>query len=498
MTGLLLGIDVGTSATKVVAVDAAGRVVARATEAYDVDYPRPGWAEQDPALWWRATQAAAGAALREVEAPVRAIGLSGQMHGLVALGADDRPLRPAILWNDQRNAAECAAATATLGGEAALLARTNNPLLVGYTGGKLLWMMQHEPALFARIARFLNPKDYIRLRLTGEHATDVSEASGTGLFDVAARAWAVDVIGRLGLDRAWFPRAVESHVVTGSLRAEAAAALGLAAGTPVVAGGGDAVIQTTGSGVVAPGSVQVTIGTAGIVAAALDRCAPNPGRAVQVFCNTMPDRWHTMGVTMGGGGALRWLRDAAAGLGGHAIDYDRLTTLAAEAPPGSDGLLFVPRLTGERCPYPDPSLTGAWIGLTARHGAPALARSVLEGVAYCLKDVLEVLLPLGGVGGRIVASGGAMRSPLWRRILADVLGGEVVTVAGAAEGGAYGAALLAGIGTGVWPDAAAATAGLAVETVDRPDPAARERHAAAHARFQAIHAALAPATPAPA
>jgi len=493
MAELLLGIDVGTSAVKVVTVDPVGAVRARATVAYPIDFPRPGWAEQDPAGWWRATQEAVRAVMAEAHAPIRAIGLSGQMHGLVALGADDRPLRPAILWNDQRNTAECAAVTEAAGGGEALIAATNNPMLVGYTGGKLVWLRGHEPEAFARMERFLNPKDFIRLELTGEHATEVSDASGTGLFDVAGRHWAWELIDRLGLDRKLFPRAAESHETTGTLRPAVADALGLPAGIPAVGGGGDAVIQTTGSGVVGPGSVQVTIGTAGIVAMALDHCAPNPGRAVQVFCNTMPERWHAMGVTMGGGGALRWLRDMAGGLAGAAVDYDRLTALAAQAPAGSDGLLFVPRLTGERCPYPEPDAKGAWIGLTTRHGAPALARSVLEGVVYCLEDVLEVLRPLGGAPDRIVASGGAVQSPFWRRILADALGAEVVTVAGAAEGGAYGAALVAGVGIGVWPDVATATRGLAVETIDTPDPADGARYARGYEVFKTLHAALGPA-----
>lgn len=490
----LIGIDIGTSATKVLLIDEAGAILARHTAGYPLSTPRPGWAEQDPADWWRAVELGLDAirpALDDGIEPV-GIGLSGQMHGLVPLDDGDRVIRPAILWNDQRTGRQCAWITERAGGLDGLLALTNNPMLTGYTGSKIVWMRDEEPALYKRLKHFLNPKDHIRLLLTGEHATDVSEASGTGLFDVARRDWSWELLDRIGLPRAMLPRAYESHEVTGRLRDDVADRFGLPRGLAVMGGGGDAVIQTTGSGLIDPGIAQTIIGTAGIAACALDSCAANPGGRLQIFCNNAPGRWHCMGVSMNAGGAFAWLRRALGAFATEEPAFDAMTALAAEVPAGSEGLFFLPYLIGERCPHPDPDARGAFVGLTLRHGAGHLTRAAMEGVVYSMREMLELMRPLGLVARTIRASGGGAASPLWRQIQADILGAEVQTVSGAAEGGAYGAALVAGVGAGIWPDLTAAVEGIAVETRTRPDPASQAVHDAAFAIYRELYPSLKP------
>ncbi|HET9070231.1 MAG TPA: xylulokinase, partial [Amaricoccus sp.] len=446
MTQALLGIDIGTSGCKALLIGTDGAVIAASTATYPLSQPRPGWSEQDPALWIEgAREAVAGVLAKSGSLEILCIGLSGQMHGLTPLDAGHRVLRPAILWNDQRNGAECEAITEAAGGLEALLTVTDNRMLVGYTGGKILWMRNHEPELFARMALVLNPKDYLRLVLTGESATEVSDASGTGFFDVRRRGWATGLIEAAGIDPAILPPAFESQEVTGRVSPEAAARFGLPAGIPVAGGGGDSVIQTIGSGVIAPGELQTTIGTAGILAAALDGPAENPDGRLQVFCNVAADKWHCMGVSLNAGGAMGWFRDTAA----RGIDFDALTAEAAASPPGARGLLFLPYLNGERCPHPDPVARGAFVGLTARHGRGDMARSVMEGVVHAFADMHALMRPMG-IAGRIVkASGGGARSTLWRQMQADSFGCDVVTTEGAAEGGAFGAALVAGLAAGV-------------------------------------------------
>lgn len=473
MTAALLGIDIGTSGCKALLLDPAGRVLAGETATYGLSQPRPGWSEQDPELWIEGARRAVAAVMARAGAvELIAIGLSGQMHGLTPLDAGGRVLRPAILWNDQRNGAECEAITAAAGGPEALLAATNNRMLVGYTGGKILWMKNHEPALFARLAHVLNPKDYLRYRLTGEFATEVSDASGTGLFDVRARRWAGGLIDRIGLDAGLLPPVFESHVVSGRVDARGAALFGLPAGVPVVGGGGDSVIQTIGSGVIAPGELQTTIGTAGIVAAALDTPRDNPDGRLQVFCNVAPDKWHCMGVSLFAGGALSWYRQTLAGEDGPLPDFDSLMAEAAQSPAGARGLLFLPYLNGERCPHPDPAARAAFIGLTARHRRADLTRAVMEGVVHALADMYGLMQATGIAGTIVKASGGGARAPLWRQMQADRFGCDVVTTEGAAEGGAFGAALVAGIGAGVWPDATHAAATCRNLTREHPDAAA--------------------------
>ncbi|MGR3198230.1 MAG: xylulokinase [Paracoccus sp. (in: a-proteobacteria)] len=488
----LLGIDIGTSGCKALLIDAQGAVIAAETAAYPLSQPRPGWTEQDPELWVDgARTAVAGALAKAPGIELLAIGLSGQMHGLTPLDRDGQVLRPAILWNDQRNAAECAAMSEAAGGLDGLLAATNNRMLVGYTGGKILWMRQHEPALFARLTTILNPKDYLRLRLTGEIATEVSDASGTGLFDVRGRRWAVSLAETVGVDPALLPPAHESHVVSGRVSDRGARLFGLPKGVPVVGGGGDSVIQTIGSGVIAPGELQTTIGRAGILAAALDAPRDNPDGRVQVFCNVAPEKWHCMGVSLNAGGAMGWFRDTVyAASGGAGASFDQITTKAAAVPAGARGLLFLPYLNGERCPHPDPQARGAFVGLTARHGRADMARAVMEGVVHAFADMHMLMKPMGIPGDIIKASGGGARSKLWRQMQADIFGCDVVTTEGAAEGAAFGAALVAGVGVGVWPDATSAAASCRDLTRDHPDPANAETYRQAGQIYRDLYPAL--------
>lgn len=485
----LLGIDIGTSGCKALLIGTDGAVIAADTAAYPLSQPRPGWTEQDPELWvGGARQAVAGVLARAPGVEILCVGLSGQMHGLTPLDAGHRVLRPAILWNDQRNGAECAAITDAAGGLDGLLAATNNRMLIGYTGGKILWMQGHEPELFARMALMLNPKDYLRLRLTGEVASEVSDASGTGLFDVRRRAWATGLIEAAGIDPRLLPPVFESQEITGRVSALGAALFGLPEGTPVAGGGGDSVIQTFGSGVIAPGELQTTIGTAGILAAALDAPQDNPDGKLQVFCNVAAGKWHCMGVSLNAGGAMGWYRDTLCGDG--APGFDALTDEAALSPTGARGLLFLPYLNGERCPHPDPTARGAFVGLTARHVRADLTRALMEGVVHAFADMHALMRPMG-IGGRVIkASGGGARSALWRQMQADMFGCDVVTTEGAAEGAAFGAALVAGLAVGIWPDAAAAAASCRALTRESPDPDATPILARAQAIYRGLYPAL--------
>jgi len=493
MTSVILGVDIGTSGCKALLLDPEGQVVASETAHYGLSQPRPGWTEQDPELWIEGARAAiAGALAKAGPVEILAVGLSGQMHGLTPLDADRNVLRPAILWNDQRNAAECAAITEAAGGLEALLAATNNRMLVGYTGGKILWMQRHEPERFARLRHVLNPKDYLRLRLTGEIATEVSDASGTGLFDVRTRSWASDLADKVGIDPGLLPPAHESHVISGRIDARGAALFGLPEGIPVAGGGGDSVIQTIGSGVIAPGELQTTIGTAGILAAALDAPEPNPDGRLQVFCNVAPDKWHCMGVSLNAGGAMGWFREVLGpGFGdGAPPSFDAIVAAAATSPAGARGLLFLPYLNGERCPHPDPAARGAFVGLTSRHDRADIARSVMEGVVHALADMYALMQPIGITGAIVKASGGGARSQLWRQMQADLFGCDVVTTEGAAEGAAFGAALVAGVGIGIWPDAPTAAACCRELTRDQAEPERGRVYARANRIFRDLYPAL--------
>jgi xylulokinase len=489
---VLLGIDIGTSGCKALLIDIEGKVVSADIATYPLSRPRPGWTEQDPELWVEgARQAVAGALAKAPPVQILCIGLSGQMHGLVPLDASQQVLRPAILWNDQRNQAECDDIVVAAGGLDGLLAATNNRMLVGYTGGKILWMQRHEPELFARMRSMLNPKDYLRLRLTGVIATEVSDASGTGLFDVRSRQWATDLIEKIGINPEILPPVFESQVISGYVSAAGAALFGLPEGLPVAGGGGDSVIQTFGSGVIEPGELQTTLGTGGILAAALDTAQENPKGRLQVFCNVAADKWHCMGVSLNAGSAMNWFRENFCHIAdGQHLSFEQIVAKATASTAGAKGLLFLPYLYGERCPHADPKARGALIGLTARHDCGDVARSVMEGVVHALADMYSLMQPLGIEKHVIKASGGGAKSTLWRQIQADVFGCEVVTTDGAAEGAAFGAALVAGLAMGVWPDAQSAIKNFRAISREQPNLAVAEVYAQAHEMYRSLYPVL--------
>jgi xylulokinase len=468
----LVGLDVGTTAVKALAVSEDGEVLARREVEYPLSTPRPGWAEQDPEDWWRATEEAlAGLGAGEVAG----IGLSGQMHGLVALDAGDRVIRPAILWNDQRTAAECAEIEERVGFDR-LVALTGNRALTGFTAPKLLWLRRHEPEAYERIAHVLLPKDYVRLRLCGERAIDAADASGTLLFDVAGRRWSDEVVSALELDPAWLPVALESPAVSGTTPD----------GVPVAAGAGDQAAGAVGVGVVRPGPLSIALGTSGVVFSALDDYAHDAQARVHAFCHAVPEGWHAMGVMLSAAGSLRWLRDTAA----PGADFGRLVDEAAAWEPGAEGLTFLPYLAGERTPHADPDARGAFSGLSLRHDRGALVRAVLEGVACGLRDSLDLVAALGAAPERGRVSGGGARSELWLRIIASVLELPLERVA-VEEGAAYGAALLGGVAGGVF--ASVEEAAAACVRVGGPvEPVAEwiEPYRELLARYRALYPAL--------
>lgn len=486
----VLGIDVSTTATKAVLVDEAGAVAGIGTSEYGFDQPRPMWTEQEPALWWDGTIAAIRQVLAETRADpadVGAIGLTGQMHGLVLLDAADRVLRPAILWNDQRTAHACEEIRAAVGARR-LIEITGNDAVTGLTAPKLVWVAHHEPEVWSRTAHVLLPKDYVRLQLTGEHALDKADGAGTLLFDLARRDWSDEVTAALGIPAAWLPPTFEGPAVTGQVSAAAAAATGLRAGTPVVAGGGDQSANAVGVGVVSPGAAALSLGTSGVVFAATNAPLYDPLGRVHAFCHAVPDRWHMMSVMLSAAGSLRWLRDAIAPAEG----FGDLVATAADVPAGSDGLVFLPYLSGERSPHPDPLARGAFVGLTLGHDRRHMVRALLEGVAFGLRDGLDLMSAAGMPAPReIRASGGGIASPLWRQVLADVLEAELVTV-NTTEGAAFGAALLATVAAG-WhravDDAVAATVRTAPAATPGPDAT---RYREAHAAYRELYPALAP------
>ncbi|MBI3734512.1 MAG: xylulokinase, partial [Chloroflexi bacterium] len=426
---------------------------------------------------------------------VAGVGLTGQMHGLVLLDAGGAVLRPCIMWNDQRSGPQCAAITQSIGARH-LLDLIANPVLPGFTAPKIVWVREHEPEVYARIAHVLLPKDYVRYCLTGAYATEVSDASGTALLDVRRRQWSPEMLTALDIPRRWLSDCFESPLVSAHLSAEAARATGLLAGTPVAGGGGDQAAGAVGAGIVQEGIVSVTLGTSGVVFAASNQFRLEPEGRLHAFCHAVPGQWHLMGVMLSAAGSFRWFRDAlgqperAQAASSGADVYDLLTAEAAQAPAGSEGLLFLPYLSGERTPHPDPDARGAVIGLTLRHQKPHLIRAVLEGVAYGLRDSLELMRAMGLGAAQVRVSGGGARSPLWRQILADVLDTEIVVV-NVTEGAAFGAALIAGVGVGLFRDAHEATA-RAVQIGERlaPSPAA-QTYARYYPLFRALYPALA-------
>lgn len=460
MIPALVGLDVGTSGVKAVAVSGSGEVLARAERTYPLSTPQQGWAEQDPEDWWRAAEQA----LADLRVEPASLGLSGQMHGLVVLDREEQVLRPAILWNDQRTAAECAEIEERLGLER-LVSLTGNRALTGFTAPKLLWVRRHEPEVYARIGHVLLPKDYVRLRREGRHAIDAADASGTLLFDVAERRWSEEVLDALEVPREWLPPVHESTAI-GAAGDQAAGALGV--------------------GITGPGPLSVVLGTSGVVFAALREYRPEPRARLHTFCHAVPGTWHAMGVMLSAAGSLGWLRAA---LGG--VPYEVLLGEAAECPPGCEGLLFQPYLAGERTPHADPDARGAFVGLSLRHGRGALVRATLEGVAYGLRDSLELLRAVG-VDARVArVSGGGARSELWLRIVASVLGVPLERTA-VEEGAAFGAALLGGVAAGLFAGVREAVEEC-VHVRDRvePDPEWSQAYDEGYARYRRLYPALA-------
>jgi len=458
--GVYLGIDIGTSGTKTLAIREDGRILASATFEYPLSTPQPGWSEQNPEDWWNASADGVRSVIhtgRISPQDVKGIGLSGQMHGSVFLNRQQKVIRPALLWNDQRTATECAEIEQRAGGRAALIAMVANPALTGFTAPKILWLRNHEPANYEQLTQVLLPKDYVRFRLTGEYATEVSDASGTLLLDVRNRDWNSQLLGRLEIDPSLLPRVYESEEVSGQLNADAAQRLGLPAGLPVVGGGGDQAAGAVGNGIVSQGVISATMGTSGVVFAHSDEVQIDAQGRIHTFCHAVRGKWHVMGCVLSAGGSLQWYRNqlgqpeqaAAQAMG---VDpYTLLSAEAAHAPTGSEGLFFLPYLTGERSPHADPEARGAWIGLTIRHGRSHLVRSVMEGATYAMRDCLEVIREMKIPIEQIRLSGGGGRSEFWRQLQADIYGQEVTTI-NAEEGPAYGAALLAAAGTGAYRD----------------------------------------------
>jgi xylulokinase len=488
---LLLGIDISTTGAKALLTDESGRVVASASNPLTLSTPRPLWSEQNPEDWWQAIAASIRQSLAEAGASgegIAAIGLTGQMHGLVLLDDKGEVLRPAILWNDQRCGAECDLIRERVG-MARLIETTGNDALTGFTAPKIVWVQQHEPEVFGRARHVLLPKDYVRYKLTGAMAMDKADGSGTMLFDLKARDWSADVLDALGIPRAWMPPTYEGPQVTGEVTAEAAMATGLRAGTPVMAGGGDQAAGAVGVGAVRAGVVSLVLGTSGVVFASTDAPLIEGQGRLHSFCHAVAGRWHMMGVMLSAAGSLQWYRDTLA----PQTPFDQLVAEATDAPAGSNGLLFLPYLTGERTPYPDPLARGAWIGLTVRHRRAHLTRAVLEGVAFGLKDSFALLQGAGlGAIEQVRVSGGGAKSLLWRQILADVLNAELVTV-NTTEGAAYGAALLAGVGAGVWPDVDTACAEtIKTENAVTPNADAASRYESLYPHYRNLYATLRP------
>ncbi len=486
-----LGLDLGTSSLKAVVIDGAGQVLARAADEYGIDAPLPGWAEQDPEMWLRATFACTRWALDQAGVSpdsIDAIGLSGQMHGIVCLDRPGRALRPAIIWADQRSSEQVAQVYKTVG-RAQYAAWIRNPLATGFQLASWLWLRQHEPDLARRTTCLLLPKDYLRYRLTGELGTEPSDACATGMFDPGHRQWCEPLLMKLNIEPGLLPPVSASHAIAGGLRPETAAEMGLRPGIPVVFGGGDQPCQALGNGIIAPGVLSCTIGTGGQLLAPLLAPAFDPGLRLHLYCHAIPDRWYSMGAILAAGLALRWLRDSIF----PGETYQTLADRASLVPPGAEGLLFLPHLAGERTPHMDPHATGVFCGLTLRHTGDHLARAVMEGVVMALRQALELMLECGAQAERVIASGGGTRHPLWLRLQADILG-RPITLSRTVEAAATGAAMLAGVGAGYWPDVAAACSQVVrwSDEVIEPDLDNVRRYDEVYARFRQLYPALRP------
>jgi xylulokinase len=486
-----LGIDTSTTSSKALLIDESGEVIAVASSPHTLQTPRPLWSEQDPREWWQAVSASIRSVLQQAGIGgerIGAVGLTGQMHGLVLLDEAGNVLRPAILWNDQRTQSQCDEIHVRLGKER-FIQITGNVALTGFTAPKILWVKENEPEVYARGKHVLLPKDYIRYKLTGEYAMDKADGAGTVLFDLKQRDWSEEVLAALEIPHEWMPRTFEGPEFTGNVTEEAAALTGLKAGTPVAAGGGDQAAQAVGVGAVEPGIVGLTVGTSGVVFATTPSALIEPEGRLHAFCHAVPGLWHFMGVMLSAAGSLQWYRDALASN----MSFDDLVSEAESIPAGSEGLQFLPYLTGERTPHPDPLARGGFIGLTIRHHRPHMTRAVLEGVSFGLKDSFTLIQNAGlGTITQVRASGGGTKGALWRQILASVLEAELVTV-NTTEGAAYGAAILAGVGAGMWADVAAACkACIKITGTTTPDPEQTEAYRKAYHLYQELYPALKP------
>lgn len=484
-----LGIDTSTTSSKALLIDESGDVVAVASSPHTLQTPKPLWSEQNPLEWWEAVATSIRSVLDKAgiggEA-VSAVGLTGQMHGLVLLDEAGNVLRPAILWNDQRTQAQCDEIHRRIGKER-FIQISGNVALTGFTAPKILWVQENEPEIYSRAKHVLLPKDYIRLMLTGEYAMDKADGAGTVLFDLKARTWSPEILSALGIQAAWMPPTFEGPEFTGLVTTEAAALIGLKVGTPVAAGGGDQAAQAVGVGVVEAGIVALTVGTSGVVFAATPSALVELEGRLHAFCHAVPGMWHFMGVMLSAAGSLQWYRDTLA----PGMSFDDLLKEAECVPAGSEGLQFLPYLSGERTPYPDPLARGAFIGLTLRHGRGHMTRAVLEGVAFGLKDSFTLIQNAGlGEIRQVRASGGGTKGALWRQILASVLEAELVTV-NTTEGAAYGAALLAGVGAGNWPDVVTACReAIKITGSTRPNPVQVEAYRKAYPLYRELYPAL--------
>ena len=484
-----LGIDTSTTSSKALLIDERGEVTAVASSPHTLQTPHPLWSEQDPLEWWNAASAGIRSVLEKAGIggeSIAAVGLTGQMHGLVLLDEAGNVLRPAILWNDQRTQSQCDEIHQRIGKER-FIQITGNVALPGFTAPKILWVKEYEPDVYAKAKHVLLPKDYIRYRLTGEYAMDKADGAGTVLFDLKSRSWSSEVLDALEIDPAWMPRTFEGPEFTGYITAEAASATGLRVGKPVVAGGGDQAAQAVGVGAVESGVVALTVGTSGVVFATTPSALIEPEGRLHAFCHALPDRWHFMGVMLSAAGSLQWYRDTLA----QDMSFDDLLKEAESISAGSEGLQFLPYLSGERTPHPDPLARGAFIGLTLRHSRAHMTRALLEGVAFGLKDSFRLIQNAGlGAITQVRASGGGTKGELWRQILASVLEAELVTV-NTTEGAAYGAALLAGVGAGAWTDVESACKTVIKLTGSMmPDAAQVQAYRRAYPLYRELYPAL--------
>ncbi len=496
---IYLGIDIGTSGTKTLAMREDGKIIASASAEYSLLCPKPGWSEQHPEDWWQATIKTVRKVLKQGKIKpkdVKGIGLSGQMHGSVFLDKSDKVIRPALLWNDQRTAAECDEIEQRAGGRKKLIKMVANPALTGFTAPKILWLRNHEPRNYNKTKKILLPKDYIRLRLTGEFATEVSDASGTLLLDVKKRRWSKPLLSKLEIDPKLLPAVYESEDVSGKLTEATGKLLGLPAGVPVVGGGGDQAAGAIGNGIVKRGTISATLGTSGVVFAHSDHVEIDAAGRVHTFCHAVRGKWHVMGVVLSAGGSLQWYRNQ---LGEAEIKeakrkkidpYELITQQAKQAPAGCEGLYFLPYLTGERTPHADPHARAAWIGLSLRHGRPHLIRSVMEGSTYAMRDSLEIIKEMNIPVREIRLSGGGAKSQFWKEMQADIYGQKVVTI-NAEEGPAYGVALLAAAGTGAYKNVVeACSATISIATTTKANAKAKRVYNKAYPMYGKLYRSL--------